>query len=121
MKGADSDPGKLPAPILTNNKGFAYPGRELEAMANAANYHRWILDIFQPYLGRNLVEVGAGIGSFSELLLELHSCETLSLVEPSKGMYEQLVANAKQLQTATRLDTYHSAFTDAAPLIKAQH
>ena len=37
MKGADSGSRKLPAQALTNNKGFAYPGRELEAMANAAN------------------------------------------------------------------------------------
>lgn len=30
---------------------FIYPGRELEAMAQAANYHRWIVRIFMPYPG----------------------------------------------------------------------
>src|SRR4051812_30371942 len=49
---------------------WSYPGRELESMVFAANYHRWILDIFRPYLGKRIVEVGAGSGSFSELLLE---------------------------------------------------
>src|SRR5882672_9631498 len=98
---------------------FAYPGRELEAMSEAPNYHRWILEIFAPYLGRNLVEVGAGLGSFSELLLGSHDCESLSLVEPSLQMYEQLEARAQQLAASPRIDTYNSNFPEAAQLIKA--
>jgi hypothetical protein len=43
----------------------SYPGRELEAMSFAINYHRWILGLLTPYLGGRVVEVGAGAGSFS--------------------------------------------------------
>src|SRR5262245_64262961 len=46
-----------------------YPGRELEFMDLAVNYHRWILERLRPYLGRRIVEVGAGTGAFSQLLL----------------------------------------------------
>jgi Methyltransferase domain len=101
-------------------EGFDYPGRELEAMDCAANYHRWILEIFEPFLGDHLVEVGAGLGSFSQLILASHRCQSLSLVEPSNRMYESLVANAQRLSTATRIDTYHGTFPECAPLIKSK-
>ena len=103
--------------IETMSEGFVYTGRELEAMTEAANYHRWILDIFKPYLGKHLVEVGAGLGSFSELILKNHDCETLSLVEPSEQMCERLVVLRNDLDTATRVEAYHSTFLEAAPLI----
>jgi hypothetical protein len=90
-------------------------------MSSASNYHRWILEIFKPYLGKHLVEVGAGIGSFSELILSHHPCETLSLVEPSDSMYERLAAHAQQLETSVHVDTYHATFVEAATLIKAKH
>src|SRR6185503_12696136 len=95
MNGADveSEPG---APSLSK-EAFAYTGRELEAMSEASNYHRWILGIFAPYLGRHLVEVGAGLGSFSDLILSQHDCETLALVEPSGEMYQQLDAHVRKM------------------------
>lgn len=90
-------------------------------MSAASNYHRWILEIFKPYLGAHLVEVGAGIGSFSELILSQHVCKTLSLVEPSDSMYERLAAHVQQLDTSASVDTYHATFVDAADLIKTRH
>jgi len=97
-----------------------YPGRELEAMDGASNYHLWILEIFKPFLGQQLVEVGAGLGSFSGMILEQHTCQQLSLVEPSKEMYEVLVANARRLDSATRIETYNGTFTQVAPAIKSK-
>jgi SAM-dependent methyltransferase len=120
MKHHDSTAEKLTAEGFSNDERFAYPGRELEAMAEASNYHRWILGIFKPYLGHNIVEVGAGLGSFSELILEHRNCESLSLVEPSDGMYQQLVARARRLKTTTRIATYHGTFVEVASLIKSE-
>ncbi len=99
-------------------EGFTYSGRELDAMAGASNYHEWILDVFEPFLGRHLVEVGAGLGSFSELILRHHACQTFWLVEPSREMYDQL-AVAQELQTNTRIQTFHGTFREVAPSIKA--
>lgn len=102
------------------SESFAYSGRELESMAEAANYHRWILDFFKPYLGQHLVEVGAGLGSVSELILGRHSCQTLSLVEPSEVMYQTLVARAQQLNnTRTEVKAFHGTFPALALQIKA--
>ena len=74
-----------------------YAGKDLEAMSFAVNYHRWILSIFEPHLGKRVVEVGAGTGSFSELLLE-RRLESLSLVEPSTAMHQQLCRRMEELQ-----------------------
>ena len=40
------------------------------AIANADNYTRWIIDVFRPYFGRSLLEVGLGHGSFRRHLPE---------------------------------------------------
>ncbi|HET6646752.1 MAG TPA: methyltransferase domain-containing protein [Pyrinomonadaceae bacterium] len=111
-KSSVGDPGK---------ETHGYPGKELEAMSGASNYHRWILEIFKPYLGKHLVEVGAGIGSFSDLILKHHLCESLSLVEPSDSMYDRLAIHAQELNTNVQIDTYHGTFIEAAPLIKSRH
>jgi hypothetical protein len=103
------------------NERLNYPGRELEAMRLAVNYHRWILQSIKPYLGRRLVEVGAGAGSFSELLLGC-PLETLALVEPSATMYEQLSASISHLETtAISVKSYNATFAEAADEIKAAH
>ncbi len=69
-----------------------YPGKELEAMSFAVNYHRWIIDEFEPYLGETVAEVGAGIGSVSQLLLRKR-IKRLFAFEPSQNMYPVLERN----------------------------
>jgi 2-polyprenyl-3-methyl-5-hydroxy-6-metoxy-1,4-benzoquinol methylase len=39
-----------------------------DAIANADNYMRWIVDIFRPHFGETLLEVGLGHGSFKKFL-----------------------------------------------------
>jgi SAM-dependent methyltransferase len=36
-------------------------------MAQADNYNAWLLDRSRPYLGRRVLDVGAGLGTFTEL------------------------------------------------------
>ena len=91
---------------------LAYAGRDLESMSFARNYHRWILDLFAPHLGRRLVEVGAGTGSFSELLIE-RAPESLALVEPS-AMFGRLRERAAGWRTRTRVRLYNDTFAGAA-------
>ena len=96
----------------------SYVGRDLESMSFAVNYHKWILDEFRPFLGENFVEVGAGTGSFSELLLQENS-QTLSLVEPSE-MFKYLKDNILQIKSNSEVNFYQSVFTEAADKIAAQ-
>lgn len=97
-------------------ESFDYSGRDLEAMSFASNYHCWILELFRPYLGARVVEVGAGTGSFSELLLRSEP-ETLTLVEPS-SMYRQLVERMGKLSSASRVQTHNSTFSSVAGRIR---
>jgi len=92
-----------------------YAGMALDAMSFAVNYHRWILSIFAPYLGSRVVEVGAGTGSFSELLLE-QRLESLSLVEPSTAMYQQL---CRRLGESQNVKTYNDIFENVAERIRS--
>lgn len=41
---------------------------ELESLAKAVNYQQWVSEAIQPYLGRRILEVGAGIGNMSQWL-----------------------------------------------------
>lgn len=66
-----------------------YTGTELEAMELARNYHRWILDFFRPYIRGTVVEIGAGIGTVSELLAEYAPAQ-LRCYEPAKNLFPHL-------------------------------
>jgi SAM-dependent methyltransferase len=96
-----------------------YVGKDLEAMSFAVNYHRWILSRFAPYLGKRVVEVGAGTGSFSELLLELRP-QTLSLVEPSQSMFEHLSKRVPGFVSAVEVKLYNETFDRVAAQIRSQ-
>lgn len=82
-------------------------------MSFAVNYHEWILRLFKPYIGSSVVEVGAGTGSFSELLAR-QNVRSLSLVEPSSEMHAILTARLERLATTARVVTYNSTFRQAA-------
>jgi SAM-dependent methyltransferase len=92
-----SDPSGAPmvTESLTETYGrcietFSYRGSELEAMAQARNYYRWILRIAKPYLGRRVAEIGAGVGNFAAILIEEVPIQELFLIEPARNLHSQL-------------------------------
>ncbi len=94
-----------------------YVGKDLESMDFAENYHAWILDIFRPFLGESIVEVGAGTGSFSRLLLA-ETPKRLCLVEPS-AMFETLKKEIDPAGYSTEILFYNEIFANAAEEIVA--
>ena len=96
-----------------------YIGKDLEAMSFAVNYHRWILDEFRPFLGKHLTEVGAGTGSFSELLLN-ENPETLTMIEPSE-MFDSLKKKISQIKTSSKIEFYQMIFAQVYEQIAAQN
>jgi len=42
----------------------------LERLTAARNYNRWLTDRLQPWVGRRVLEIGAGLGSMSEFILD---------------------------------------------------
>ena len=67
-------------------------------MALASNYSRWILDRLRPSIGKHILEVGAGVGSFSKFLLET-SPESLTLLEPSPNLFAILTERLPGIDT----------------------
>ncbi|MDQ2974607.1 MAG: class I SAM-dependent methyltransferase [Acidobacteriota bacterium] len=99
----------------------SYAGKDLEAMSFARNYHQWILDVFRPYLGKRLVEVGAGTGSFSELLAD-QGARSISLVEPSGTMFQVLQDRIPQFPATIEFNLYNALFEDVFDQIRmTQH
>jgi SAM-dependent methyltransferase len=96
-----------------------YVGKDLEAMSFAVNYHRWIFEEIAEFLGDNVVEVGAGIGSFSEMLVAKNP-RSLSLVEPS-GMYKQLAERFDGPRNGTRVETFNAIFAEVASEIEKKY
>lgn len=72
-----------------NQEQTQYFGRDLDVMSLADNYYSWVLSEFQPYIGKHVVEVGAGIGTVSEMFLDMNP-ESFVAVEPSDNMYPLL-------------------------------
>jgi SAM-dependent methyltransferase len=55
---------------------------DLEVMSDAENYVGWIFaDLIRPHLGRRVLEIGSGIGTFTSRIASLPSIERLTCVE----------------------------------------
>jgi SAM-dependent methyltransferase len=95
---------------------FIYHGADLESMDLADNYHGWILDHFEPALGPRVVEVGAGIGSFSRLIALRSAPQELLMIEPSTDMAVSLAHNAGAVSVPA--DSFTGFLNEAEPLVR---
>jgi SAM-dependent methyltransferase len=75
---------------VTHDSSFSYSGTELDALAGAQNYYRWIYRRFAPFLGRRIVEIGSGVGTLADILLKGGSPEEMILVEPASNLFPVL-------------------------------
>lgn len=91
----------------TEKRHTTYPGKELEALSVARNYHRWIVGEIASYLGRRVAEVGAGVGSVSELILE-RDVDELFAFEPSGNMYPVLAGKLGRETRVTLINDFFS-------------
>jgi SAM-dependent methyltransferase len=82
-----------------------YPGKELEAMSFAINYHQWIVDELAPFFGRTMVEVGAGKGDLSAMLIR-KGLKQLYAFEPSLNLFPSLRAKAEGLSQVTAINEF---------------
>ena len=60
---------------------------DLDVLAEARHYQQWMLDAVRPFLGRRILEVGAGIGNMSQWL---PADELLVLTETDPQLLEVL-------------------------------
>jgi len=84
-------------------------GTELDALTLAHNYYRSILTHLAPYVGKRTVEVGAGIGTFSDILLKYTEASELTLVEPADDLFQVL---KNRFPGETRAEVVHTHVED---------
>ncbi len=69
----------------TNDEFIA---EDLQQMVSATNYNDWLYSLIEPYIGKRVIEIGAGIGTTSRKIIQgdVH----LTAVEPNKKCQEYL-------------------------------
>ena len=80
--------------MFTPSQEFKYIGSELELFAEAVNWRRYWQQQVRPFLGRRVLEVGAGIGSITRDLCSA-PVERWVAIEPDPAMAARLAAEAR--------------------------
>lgn len=82
-----------------------YFGKDLEDLTAANNYYKWIIEIFRPFLGNTVAEIGAGNGNFTNFLVE-EKIKKIFAFEPSNNMYTQLSDKFKENNKVTTINKF---------------
>jgi SAM-dependent methyltransferase len=90
---------------------FLYSGSELGAMEEAKRYHAWILSYFRPYVGKRVLEVGSGAGTFAERLRQASPESELFLFEPAGNLYPAL---EERFRSQARVHTVRASLDERA-------
>lgn len=105
---------RKPASFNDAETGLVLVLRELE---DASEYVSWICSLMEPHLGRRVLEIGAGRGTFTERLVERHEVVAL---EPSKTLAETIqlrFSNRVKVVTGTLENLRPAELFDAAIMI----
>ena len=105
MSPSNSQPITQHVASVSADTGSEYSGTELDVLAGAVNYHRWIMSKFQPYIGDTIGEVGAGMGSVSKLLLDM-PVKQLIAFEPSHNMFPYLTEELRNEPRAQAINDF---------------
>ncbi len=66
-----------------------YAGTELELFAQAVGWKRYVRDVLRPFIGGHVLEVGAGMGAFTQGLTDI-PCRSWCCLEPDPVLSERL-------------------------------
>jgi 2-polyprenyl-3-methyl-5-hydroxy-6-metoxy-1,4-benzoquinol methylase len=76
--------------------------------ATATNYLQWIRDVVSPHIGSDVLDVGAGLGDVTAMVLQ--GGRRITAIEPSRELYEDLRArfdtNPNVVTVHRELDKY---------------
>jgi SAM-dependent methyltransferase len=76
---------------------YNYPGQELAFFEKAVNWKTYFSFFIKPYIGKNVLEVGSGIGATTRLLND-GSADTWTLLEPDEEM-NRILQRKKETQS----------------------
>ena len=94
------------------DSNHTYIGKDLESMSYAHNYSKWIIELFLPYTGNNIAEVGAGTGNLTNLFSEIDKVNNITAFEPSEEMHRVLSNNTSHSEKI--LTVNNTAYNAAA-------
>ena len=77
--------------------------QELNYLANSDNFFSWIVDQFEPHLGRRIVEVGAGLGTVAQIIAKRWPNSLVTAIEPAANVFGDLQTNTASLPNVTAL------------------
>lgn len=63
---------------------------DLERLGTARHFFDWVLDEFHPYLHGRVLEVGAGLGTITRLLIDHYPELSLVALEPAENVFADL-------------------------------
>jgi SAM-dependent methyltransferase len=83
---------------------FAYVGSELQVFSQAVRWKKYYRTLIDDFIGREVLEVGAGIGATTESLCKGRLCDRWVCLEPDAG----LASTIDDLIAAGRLPSFCS-------------
>ena len=99
--------------IRPEDASFPQIARDLQTLSDARNYHRWLYTQIKGALGTRIVEVGAGIGNYTPLLLEHGQVWALEPDPPYAEYLRRRFAGLSRLHVVElALDSWSSAVRD---------
>lgn len=88
-----------------------YVGQELDLVKDVNNFRNYWGKAIEPYLGKDVLEVGAGLGSNMKVLINKKAIERYVCIEPDK----KLSAQIKNPQPSKSLEVHTCLLKDLDP------
>jgi SAM-dependent methyltransferase len=98
--------------VIDDQDGADAGYRTLVRLARADRYNRWVFDQLAPWLGQRVVEIGAGIGSFTRYLVG----RELIVATDLNPRYLRMLANSFEPHTRVEVLPLDLCDFDPAPL-----
>ena len=90
---------------------FEYPGDELELFALAVNWKAYFRRKFMPYLGRRVLEVGAGFGAVTRTLLS-ERAERWTCLEPDVQLATRILSTIQDHPAHSQVEVVRGVISD---------
>lgn len=58
---------------MEKNTAFPYIESDLQTLSHANNYQQWLFKLCQPYIGKRVLEIGSGIGNYTQHIIKTSS------------------------------------------------
>lgn len=88
-----------------------YVGQELALFSKAVNWKRYIGTVLSPYLGRSILEVGAGVGGTTEILCD-GDFDSWVCLEPDSELFSELAAKISKSASMRKCRAVNGTVSD---------